>query len=54
MWQEEHCEGEVTSSTAGQSELLAFSSDLASLRKVAQHLKAAMPRVSATLFTLAP
>ena len=46
VWQEENLDSDGVASPAAQTELLNYHSDLASLRKVAQHLKAAMPRVS--------
>ena len=45
VWQEEQGEGEALSHVC-QAELLAFQRDLTSLRRLAQVLKVAMPRVS--------
>jgi hypothetical protein len=39
-------EEEVEGATVSQTELIAFQHDLASLRKVAQQIKTALPRVS--------
>ena len=47
IWQQEQSgRDEVSSSSVSQPELVAFQQDLASLRKIAQHVKAALPRVS--------
>lgn len=45
IWQQERGHGDVTSTTVSQEELLAFQQDLRSLRKLSQHMKAALPRV---------
>jgi len=45
VWQEENLDVDGIATPAAHAELLNYHSDLASLRKVAQHLKAAMPRV---------
>lgn len=49
LWQEEQGEGDAPSGGAMSTDLRAFQADLAALRKVAQHVKAAMPRVSQQL-----
>jgi len=46
IWQQERSHGDVTSTTVSQDELSAFQQDLRSLRKLSQHMKAALPRVS--------
>ncbi len=49
VWQDEQTDtqggGEVTTTAACQTELLAFQHDLTSLRKLSQHVKQAMPKV---------
>ena len=46
VWQDDHTEGEAPGAVC-QAELLAFQRDLTSLRRLAQALKVAMPRVRA-------
>ena len=61
IWQQEQSVDAMTSSSTplpsantplSQPEMIAYQQDLASLRKIARHIKAALPRVSRILTCL--